>query len=311
MEGKQKIIAVAGPTASGKTGLSIALAKRFKGEIISADSMQVYKGLDIGTAKATREEQFQAPHHLIDILPPDAPYSVSDFVEMAGEKVREISARGNLPILAGGTGLYIESFLKGVKFAPQPDNRQLKRQLKRELAEKGRGYMYSVLKEIDPEYAASVHENNTARVLRGIEVYRLTGENMTRHRQNTIPEESPYDYLIIGLTCADRAKLYDNINRRVDAMLSSGLLGEAEYVWKNRQIFKTCTAAIGYKEFFAYFEGKAGLDRCAEKLKQASRNYAKRQLTWFNRMKDINWLYVDSRDYVMQAIEMAKNFLGN
>lgn len=310
MEGKQKIVVVCGPTASGKTGLSIELAKMFDGEIISADSMQIYRGLDIGTAKATREEQSQAVHHLVDIMEPDEPYSVNSFITMASDKVKDISMRKKLPVIAGGTGLYIESFLNGIHFSDQPDNEEMKHILRQELEENGIDYMYSILKSIDPEYAETVHPNNTTRVLRAIEIYRLTGHNMTYQRQNSRPSESPYDYLIIGLTNHDRQKLYDNINRRVDTMMSQGLLNEAEYVWKNKDRFKTCTAAIGYKEFFPYFENVDSLDNCVEKLKQASRNYAKRQLTWFNRMKEVKWLYIDEPDYREQAVLLTKKFLG-
>ncbi len=310
MEGKQKIIVVCGPTASGKTGMSIKLAQQFGGEIISADSMQIYTGLDIGTAKATKEEQALAPHHLVDIMSPDQPYSVNSFCAMAGEKIAEINGRGNIPVIAGGTGLYIESLINGVQFADQPDNSEIKAELQSELNEKGADYMYTKLMDIDPEYAVTVHPNNTVRVLRAIEIYRLTGHNMTWQRQNSLPPESPYDCLIIGLTYKDRQKLYDNINRRVDVMVRQGVLQEAEYVWNNRDSFKTCVAAIGYKEFFPYFEGNSTLEECVEKLKQASRNYAKRQLTWFNRMKQVQWLYIDEEDYVSRAMELAKTFLG-
>ena len=309
MADKNKIIVICGPTASGKTGLSLLLAQKFNGEIISADSMQIYKKLDIGTAKATKEEQAVAPHHLVDILEPDQPYNVQQFVEMASKAIEDISSRGKTPIIAGGTGLYIEILINGIKFSDQPDNTVIKQELQQELAEYGKEYMYNILSSIDPEYAATVHPNNTVRVIRAIEIYRLTGKTMSQQLKESKPIEKPYDVLLLGLTFEDRQKLYNNINLRVDIMMDEGLLPEAEYVYNNKDIFKTCTSAIGYKEFFPYFEGVSSLDECVEKLKQASRNYAKRQLTWFNRMQEVNWLHIDRVNYKDKAVEMAADFL--
>ncbi|MBQ3008609.1 MAG: tRNA (adenosine(37)-N6)-dimethylallyltransferase MiaA [Oscillospiraceae bacterium] len=304
------MVVICGPTASGKTGLSLILAQKYNGEIISADSMQVYRKLDIGTAKATAEEQSIAPHHLVDVLDPEEPYNVQIFTELARNAIDDIVSRGKLPIIAGGTGLYIESLINGIKFSEQEDNSRIKKELQDMLREKGKEYMYNMLVEIDPEYAQTVHPNNTVRVLRAIEIYRLTGNNMTYQLQNSKPAEKPYDCLLLGLKFEDRAKLYDNINYRVDIMIQDGIIPEAEYVYKNRNSFKTCVSAIGYKEFFPYFDGKMTLKECIEKLKQASRNYAKRQLTWFNRMKDINWLLIDKDDYRKQAIKITGDFLG-
>lgn len=185
MADKKKIIVICGPTASGKTGLSLLLAQRFNGEIISADSMQVYKKLDIGTAKATQDEQAVAPHHLVNILDPQQPYNVQQFVELAVKAIDDIVSRGKLPIIVGGTGLYIESLINGIKFSDQPDNNAIKAQLQQELTENGKEYMYNILQEIDPEYAATVHQNNTVRVLRAIEIYRLTGHNMSWQLKNS------------------------------------------------------------------------------------------------------------------------------
>ncbi len=310
MEDKKKIIVVCGPTASGKTDLSILLAQQFGGEIISADSMQVYKNLDVGTAKATKSEQSMAVHHLIDIMEPEEPYNVQIFCEMAKKKIDEIISKGKVPVIAGGTGLYIESLINGIEFSHQDDNTQIKQQLKRELEENGQQYMYDILQQIDPEYAIGVHPNNTVRVLRAIEIFRLTGKNMTYQLKNSKPVEKPFDYLLLGLKYEDRSLLYENINLRVDKMLESTLLDEAEYVYNNKERFKTCTSAIGYKEFFPFFEGISNIKQCADKLKQASRNYAKRQLTWFNRMKEINWLLIDKEDYKIKAITLTKEFLN-
>lgn len=310
MEGKKKIVVICGPTASGKTGLSLVLAQKFNGEIISADSMQVYKRLDIGTAKATKEEQSVAVHHLIDILEPDMPYNVQLFTDMVKDTIEDITSRGKLPVIVGGTGLYIESLINGIKFSEQEDNSDIKKELLKELEENGKEFMYETLKSIDAEYARTVHPNNTVRVLRAIEIYKLTGHNMTYQLKNSKPAEKPYDCLLIGLNYKDRSKLYDKINRRVDIMVDKGLLSEAEYVYKNKDYFKTCVSAIGYKEFFPYFDGVSDLAECIDKLKQASRNYAKRQLTWFNRMKDINWLLIDKEEYKAKAIEMTGEFLA-
>ena len=311
MEDKKKIVVICGPTASGKTGLSLLISEEFSGEIVSADSMQIYKNLDVGTAKATAEEQSRAPHHLVDIMEPSQPYNVQLFTEMAAKAIDDICSRKNLPVVTGGTGLYIESLINGIVFETQEDSTEVKQQLQKELEQYGKDYMYSLLQEIDPEYALTVHPNNTVRVLRAIEVYRLTGKNMTERQKDSRPAEKPYDYLIIGLNYRDRTKLYENINRRVDIMMELGVLKEAEYVYRNKASFKTCTSAIGYKEFFPYFEGESSLKECVEKLKQASRNYAKRQLTWFNRMKDVNWIYIDECDYKAVAMEKVKEFLGN
>ncbi|MBR5521633.1 MAG: tRNA (adenosine(37)-N6)-dimethylallyltransferase MiaA [Oscillospiraceae bacterium] len=310
MEDKKKIIVVCGPTASGKTGLSLLIAKEFDGEIVSADSMQIYRNLDVGTAKATKEEQSVAPHHLIDVMDPSEPYNVQLFTEMAKKAIDDITSRGKVPVIVGGTGLYIESLINGIVFAEQEDNKEIKEQLQNELHLYGKEHMYSILKEIDPEYAETVHPNNTVRVIRGIEVYRLTGKNMSHQLACSRPEEKPYDYLLIGLNYRDRSKLYDNINLRVDLMMDQGVLNEAKYVFDNKNIFKTCVSAIGYKEFFPYFERTDTLERCIDKLKQASRNYAKRQLTWFNRMKDVHWLMIDECAYKSHSLELVKNFLG-
>ena len=310
MADKKKIIVICGPTASGQTGLSLLLANRFNGDLISAESMQVYRKLDVGTAKATAEEQAAAPHHLVDILDPDQPYNVQQFAEMASQAIEDISSRGKLPIIVGGTGLYIESLINGIKFSDQPDNSAIKAQLQQELTENGKEYMYNILESIDPEYAKTVHPNNTVRVLRAIEIFRLTGHNMSWQLENSKPEEKPYDTLLIGLNFADRAGLYDNINYRVDLMMDQGILDEAKYVYENKDNFKTCVSAIGYKEFFPFFQGESTLSECVDKLKQASRNYAKRQLTWFNRMKEIKWLYIDKEDYKVSAEILAEKFLG-
>lgn len=311
MEERKKIIVICGPTASGKTGLSIVLAQQFGGEIISADSMQVYKKLDVGTAKATAEEQAAVPHHLVDFLEPDQPYNVEIFTRLARDKIDEICSRGKLPIIAGGTGLYIESLVNGIAFTEQNSDKTVRKQLEQQLADNGKEWMHKQLVKIDPEYAATVHPNNAVRVMRALEIFHTTGVTMTQQIANSRPSEKPYDVLFLATGFKDRAKLYENIDKRVDIMVQLGVLEEAEYVYNNRDRFVNSAAAIGYKEFFPYFEQKQSIDECIDTLKKSSRHYAKRQLTWFNRMKDINWLYVDGEEnYRQTAISLAENFLN-
>ena len=307
---KMPVVAVGGPTASGKTAFSVQLAKRLGGEVVCADSMQIYKGLDVGTAKATREEMQGVPHHLMDFLPPEETFSVADFVEAANREVQAICARGRLPILVGGTGLYIESFLNGVRFAWQKADPALREKLEREAAALGPQAMHQKLAEVDPDYAATVHPNNVGRVVRALELYYSTGKTMSRQRAESLPETPPFDSLMFCLAPSDRAQLYQRIDARVDRMLEAGLLEEAKLVFENRGRYRTAAQAIGYKEFFPYFEGTADLAVCADKLKQASRNYAKRQLTWFRRMPDVVWLDPGDERLVRRAEQMVREHFG-
>ena len=307
---KHPVVAVVGPTATGKTALGVSLAQHFSGEVISCDSMQIYKGLDVGTAKVTPEETCGIPHHGVDILTPDKAFSVADFTAMAAELEQQISARGHLPILVGGTGLYVQSFLYGVRFAEEKAPAGLREQLAAELVEKGGAAMYEQLKQADPEAAAAIHPNNQVRVLRALEHYRATGKKLSEQKADSLPPERPYRSLVLGLDFPDRADLYRRIDLRVDKMQDAGILQEAEYVWQNRETFRTAAQAIGYKEFFPYFEGTAPLDACTEKLKQASRNYAKRQLTWFRHMDGVVWLDAGAPDVVEAALRKTDEFLA-
>lgn len=302
---KPVIITIGGPTATGKTALSIALAQHFRGEIISADSMQVYRGLDIGTAKATDEERGMIPHHLVDILEPETPYSVANFTEQAAQKIEELTTAGKLPLLVGGTGLYMNSLLNGIAFAPQPGSAAVRAKLQQQ----SKQTLYARLEEIDPAYAAKVHPNNLPRVIRALELFETTGRRMSEAQPAARAKEPPYRALCLALTCRDRAVLYERINRRVDGMVAAGVLPEAERVWNNRTAYTTAAQAIGYKEFFPYFEGAATLEACIEKLKQNTRNYAKRQLTWFRNQQDAVWLYVDEADPTAQAKRLVEAFL--
>ena len=306
---KHPVLAVVGPTATGKTALGVALAKRFGGEVISADSMQIYRGLDVGTAKVTAEETQGVPHHCVDFLPPEEVFSVADFTALAARLEQEISARGALPILVGGTGLYIQSFLEGIRFTEEKPSNGLREQLAAELEARGPEAMYAELLSVDPQAAAAIHPNNRVRVLRALEHYRATGRRLSEQKAASRPSQRPYRSLVLGLDFADRAQLYRRIDLRVDRMMEQGLLEEARLVYDHRDSYRTAAQAIGYKEFFPYFAEEAELAACVEKLKQASRNYAKRQLTWFRHMEGVVWIQADAPDLLDEACRRTEEFL--
>ena len=307
---KPRVVAIGGPTATGKTALSVALAKAFGGEIINADSMQVYKNLDVGTAKPSVEERQGIPHHLLDFLTPEAPYSVADFTAAAAPLIETLNAQNHLPFVVGGTGLYITSLLKGVAFEAQNTDPAVREQLRREAETSGPTAMYAKLQALDPDYAAKVHPNNQVRVLRALEAIAVTGQKMSDQQKAALPTETPYRSLCLCLTCRDRDALYRRIDLRVSRMVDAGILQEAEWVWRNRETFRTAAQAIGYKEYFPYFEGTQTQAECTEKLKQATRNYAKRQLTWFRNQNDAVWLYVDEDDVLTKATALVRDFLA-
>ena len=308
---KPRVVAVGGPTASGKTALSVALARAFDGEIINADSMQIYKNLDVGTAKPSEEERQGIPHYLLDFLSPETPYSVADFTAAADPLIRDITARGRLPLVVGGTGLYITSLLSGMAFAPEKTDPAIRARLQARADTEGGAAIYAELQRIDPDYAAQVHPNNLPRVIRALELFEATGRRMSDQRREARPAEAPYHALCLCLTCRDRAVLYSRIDRRVDEMVENGVLDEARQVYDHRDAYRTAAQAIGYKEFFPYFEGTANLTECTERLKQATRNYAKRQLTWFRRQNDAVWLYLDEEDVTEHACTLVRAFLHN
>ncbi|MDY5502720.1 MAG: tRNA (adenosine(37)-N6)-dimethylallyltransferase MiaA [Gemmiger sp.] len=307
---KPRVVAIGGPTATGKTALSVALAKALGGEIINADSMQVYKKLDVGTAKPSVEERQGIPHHLLDFLTPEAPYSVADFTAAAAPLIETLNAQNRLPFVVGGTGLYITSLLKGVAFEAQSADPAVREQLRREAETTGPAAMHAKLQALDPDYAAKVHPNNQVRVLRALEAIAVTGQKMSDQQKAALPAETPYRSLCLCLTCRDRAVLYRRIDLRVSRMVDAGILQEAEWVWRNRETFRTAAQAIGYKEYFPYFEGTQTQAECTEKLKQATRNYAKRQLTWFRNQNDAVWLYVDEDDVLTKATALVRDFLA-
>lgn len=283
-EQKIKIAAVTGPTASGKTALAIELAKRLDGEIISCDSMQIYRTMDIGTAKPTKDELAAVPHHLIDILPPDAPYSCSDYVKDAEAAVADVVSRGKLPIFCGGTGLYLDRFLRGGNDDGAACDDKLREELKRFVDEKGVDALYERLVELDPEAAATIHRNNVKRVMRAIEICLVTGEKKSNIDKKNSEIADKYDHRVITLAFQNRDLLYERIERRVDLMIEQGLLDETKRLMKEGVFERSQTAAqaIGYKELLPYLRGEDSLEICVGELKKATRRYAKRQITWFS-----------------------------
>lgn len=306
---KEKIAIICGPTATGKSALAVRLAKEFRGEVISADSMQIYKGLDIGTAKVTEEEQESITHHLLDFLEPTEIFSVADYVQMAKAKITEITGREKLPIFAGGTGLYLSSLVNGVSFTDEKTDSDLRHKLQNQADLLGHDAMWEKLYTVDPEYAKTVHPNNEKRVLRALELFEKTGVTMSQQQKQSLPAEKPYHVCLIGLGYHDRDILYQRINKRIDLMMEKGILKEAEYVYRNRDSFVTAVQAIGYKEFFPYFEHTQSLKECVETLKRNSRRYAKRQMTWFERMPGIQWIWLDEEcEFYERAAEYFRKF---
>ena len=284
-----KLICIAGPTASGKTALAVELAKSFNGEVVSCDSMQVYRRMDIGTAKPTADEMQGIPHHMIDVCEPDEDFSVSKYCEMATPIVDDILARGKTAIIAGGTGLYMDSLIKGNDFAPFPATGHRQR-LEEKLEEMGLESLIAELSAIDPE-AAARSQRNPRRIIRALEVFYETGETITAHNLKTQTIPPRYSPLWLGLDFDPRQLLYDRIDLRVGLMLEQGLEKEIRDILSSG-IPKSCTAmqAIGYKEFVDALDGRCTMEEAADQVRQSSRRYAKRQLTWFKRNKEMNWL---------------------
>lgn len=276
----QKILAIAGATASGKSKVAVELAKKLNGEIISMDSMQIYKHMDIGTAKVTLQEMENIPHHMIDIVEPNMPFSVSDFVKLAKDKINEITARGKLPILAGGTGLYFESLIYPFNFGGAKSDEDIKNNLYKQLEQFGAEYLHKKLMEIDPIDGAKIHPNNTKRLIRALEIYEITGNTKTNNSTN---KQLLYDLDMYVLDW-DREILYDRIEKRVQIMFDNGLQKEIENLLEVGITFDMQSMqGIGYKEFASYFDGKCSLDDVKNAIILNSRHYAKRQITWFKR----------------------------
>lgn len=307
---KPKVIIIGGPTASGKTGLSIELAKRINGEIISADSMQIYKTLDVGTAKVTEEEKQGIKHYMIDVCNVEDKFSVADFQELAYKYIEEILAKGKTPIIAGGTGLYISSLVDNMKFTEEKEGeKEVRNKLYKkaeELGDNAVDYFYNELLKIDPEAAQKIEKNNLKRVIRALEIYYTTGETKTAQDKKTTLEDIKYDYKTFILDW-DRELLYSRIGKRIDIMLQQDILKEVKWLKeKNLPKDNTAVAAIGYKEFFPYLDNEATLEECVEKLKQETRRYAKRQITWFKRIRDKKYI-----SYELSTEEKIKFILNN
>ena len=287
----KKILVIVGPTASGKTRMAVELAKAHNGEVVSADSMQIYRRMDIGTAKPTAEEMDGVPHHMIDVADPEEDFSVARYVEMASACVDSILSRGKLPIVAGGTGLYVDSLLSGRTFAAFSPESALRKELEEELAERGGEAMLEELSRVDPEAAARLHPNDHKRIVRALEVYRSTGKTISEHNRETRALPPRYEALTIGLNFQDRADLWARIDARVDQMAADGLEREVRELLSSG-LSPRCTAmqAIGYKEFVAAVEGDMTWREAEELVKLRSRQYAKRQLTWFRRNPEVHWL---------------------
>ncbi|MBQ2795274.1 MAG: tRNA (adenosine(37)-N6)-dimethylallyltransferase MiaA [Oscillospiraceae bacterium] len=312
MNTKIPVVAVIGPTASGKTGLAVKIAKEFNGEVISADSMQIYSELCIGTAKPTKEEMEGIKHHLVGHKSIDEEYSVVDYVEEAKKAISDVFSRGKLPVLCGGTGLYVDSLLSGTEFSEIKSDPQVRKNLFEYIEKNGCEALYNKLMEIDPECAQKTHPNNVIRVVRAMEVFEITGKTISEHQKNSHPKPSEYNVCYIGTTFADREKLYARIEQRIDEMLDEGVEEEAQFLFEHAG---TCTAAqaIGYKEFYPYFKNEMSREEAVSVLKKETRHYAKRQLTWFRRNKDINWLCRDEfsskEELFNAAFKIIENFL--
>ena len=289
MTNKPPLIIITGPTAVGKTAVSVELASRINGEIISADSMQVYKGMDIGTAKIREEEKKGIPHHLIDIIEPDEEFNVTIFKKLAEEHINDIISRGRIPIIAGGTGFYIQSVLYDVEFTDFDEERraEIRNMLDDTLEHKGIDFMFEKLKEADPEYAAVIHKNNIRRVLHGLEYNILTGGKLSEHNEEQRERQSPYNFLYCVLN-DERVKVYSRINQRVDEMLKEGLIDEVRgLLSRNYDRNLQSMQGLGYKEIADYLSGDCTLETAIELLKRDTRHFAKKQLTWFKRERDV------------------------
>ena len=309
MEAK-RVLCVAGPTACGKTAMGVALAKRYNGEVVSVDSMQIYKGMTIGTAAPTPEETAGIPHHMVGVADPAESWSAARFVEQADRCVEDILARGRLPVLVGGTGLYLEALIAGRTFAPGEAGGAIRTALERELTEKGIGPLLEELRRVDPASAEKLHPADVKRILRALEVYRETGKTISRHNEETRSLPGKYDPVYIGLAFRDREDMKRLIDRRVDQMMAAGLPEEVRALL-DRGVPPRATAlqAIGYKELLPALAGERTLEEAAEEIKLRSRQYAKRQLTWLRRNPDIHWIFWEKERNFAYALQIATEIL--
>ncbi len=304
----ENMIVVCGPTASGKTALAVELAKIYGGEVISADSMQIYTDMDIASAKATPEEQQGIPHHLLGFLDPSESFSVADYVKLCDKAARDILSRGKMPILCGGTGLYISSFVDNLTFDDSRTDYAFREEMRKFAAENGNAALLEKLREIDPETAAELHENNVGRVIRALEVYKTTGHTISEAKRMSRQSPSPYNFIMLTIDYADRGVLYERINRRVDLMIGAGLADEARRCFEQPDR-PTAAQAIGCKELYPYFRGEKTLEECIEELKLRTRQYAKRQMTWFRRDSRIRHIIAENGDGLTELVAKAREII--
>ena len=286
---KQKVIVICGPTASGKTALSIELAKKINGEIVSCDSMQIYKEMDIGTAKPTKEEMQEIPHYMINTIFPNERYSVADYKKDAKKAIREIIKKGKVPIIVGGTGLYVDSLIYEIEYPDIKFDEKYRQELEEQVRKDGLEKLYNKAKKIDPEAMLKISSNDKKRILRVLEIYKATGKTKTEQERKSREKEPEFDYLVYGLNMP-REKLYERINLRVDIMIKQGLIKEVEKIYKKYNEFPTAMQGLGYKEVVEYLEGHLTKEEMIDKIKQETRRYAKRQMTWFRKNKQTIWL---------------------
>lgn len=306
---KKPVVYIVGPTASGKTALSVKLAGAFGGEIICGDSMQIYTGMPIATAVPTKEEKFEVPHRLFEFLSPDCSFSVAEYLNMAKKEINDIHLKNKLPFVVGGTGLYINSLADNIFFGDEKCDRGLRNKLEERCDSEGLEKLYDELKRIDPISAERISHNDKKRILRALEVYYLSGETISKRQEKSRKEGVIYKNIFIGVNYKDREKLYERINRRIDIMLENGILEEAERTFSNRGY--TAAQAIGHKEFYKYFLGEMSLEDSVEHLKMQTRRYAKRQMTWFNKNNNINWIYMDEENEPFKtAYDIIRNQLA-
>ena len=298
---KEKVIVICGPTASGKTALSIELAKKINGEIVSCDSMQIYKDMDIGTAKPTVEEMQGIKHYLIDFVSPDKRYSVADYKKDAKAAIKEILKKGKTPIVVGGTGLYIDSLIYEIEYQNIEFDEKYREDLEKQVEEKGLETFYEQAKNIDPEAIKKISKNDRKRILRILEIYHATGKNKTEQEKESRKKEVEYDYKVYALDW-NRDELYERINKRVDIMIEQGLVEEVKDIYHKYDKFPTAMQGLGYKEVVEYLEGKTTREEMIEKIKQETRRYSKRQLTWFRKNKQTIWL--DAKEKIQNNIQI-------
>ena len=289
MENKPKVIVICGPTASGKTSLSIELAKKINGEIISSDSMQIYKEMDIGTAKPTKEEMENIKHYLIDFVPPNERYSVASFKQDAENAIEEILTKGKVPIVVGGTGLYVNSLIYGIEFNSIEIDEEYRKELDKRAEKEGLDSLYNEAKKIDPEAIKNISKNDKKRIIRILEIYKQTGKTKTEQEIESRKNGVKYDYKVFAINM-DREVLYERINKRVDIMIEQGLIQEVENLVKKYKEFPTAMQGLGYKEVVQFINGELTKEEMIEKIKQETRRYSKRQITWFKKNKDTIWL---------------------